>query len=124
HTPYRPANEHRLPPGSETTELSSAAVITRVACFRTGRLNPCWIAREKYRIDDPFRSVAARHSWRLPLAAATIRLSRMAEPSMAELKEARVPDIGDYDGVPVIEVLVAVGDTVKADQGLITLESD
>jgi len=43
---------------------------------------------------------------------------------MAELKEARVPDIGDYDGVPVIEVLVAVGDTVKADQGLITLESD
>ncbi|MGQ4661051.1 2-oxo acid dehydrogenase subunit E2 [Lysobacter sp. F6437] len=48
----------------------------------------------------------------------------MAEPSMAELKEARVPDIGDYDGVPVIEVLVAVGDTVKADQGLVTLESD
>ena len=43
---------------------------------------------------------------------------------MAELKEARVPDIGDYDGVPVIEVLVAVGDTVKADQGLITLESE
>lgn len=43
---------------------------------------------------------------------------------MAELKEARVPDIGDYDGVPVIEVLVAVGDTVKQDQGLVTLESD
>lgn len=43
---------------------------------------------------------------------------------MAELKEARVPDIGDYDGVPVIELLVAVGDTVKQDQGLVTLESD
>src|SRR5690606_18600860 len=43
---------------------------------------------------------------------------------MAELKEARVPDIGGYDGVPVIEVLVAVGDTVTADQGLVTLESD
>lgn len=43
---------------------------------------------------------------------------------MAELKEARVPDIGGYDGVPVIEVLVAVGDTVQADQGLVTLESD
>ncbi|MDQ3287291.1 MAG: dihydrolipoyllysine-residue acetyltransferase [Pseudomonadota bacterium] len=43
---------------------------------------------------------------------------------MAELKEARVPDIGDYDGVPVIEVLVAVGDTVAKDQGLVTLESD
>ena len=43
---------------------------------------------------------------------------------MAELKEARVPDIGGYDDVPVIEVLVAVGDTVKVDQGLVTLESD
>ncbi|MDQ3206838.1 MAG: dihydrolipoyllysine-residue acetyltransferase [Pseudomonadota bacterium] len=43
---------------------------------------------------------------------------------MAELKEARVPDIGDYDGVPVIELLVAVGDTVAQDQGLVTLESD
>jgi pyruvate dehydrogenase E2 component (dihydrolipoamide acetyltransferase) len=43
---------------------------------------------------------------------------------MADLKEARVPDIGGYDDVPVIEVLVAVGDTVAADQGLVTLESD
>src|SRR5690606_5432248 len=43
---------------------------------------------------------------------------------MAELKEARVPDIGGYDGVPVIEVLVAVGDTVEVDQGLVTLESE
>ena len=43
---------------------------------------------------------------------------------MSELKEARVPDIGGYDDVPVIEVLVAVGDTVAKDQGLVTLESD
>ncbi|WP_083487374.1 dihydrolipoyllysine-residue acetyltransferase [Pseudoxanthomonas dokdonensis] len=43
---------------------------------------------------------------------------------MAEIKEARVPDIGDYSDVPVIEVLVAVGDTVSKDQGLVTLESD
>ncbi|WP_101926308.1 MULTISPECIES: dihydrolipoyllysine-residue acetyltransferase [Luteimonas] len=43
---------------------------------------------------------------------------------MADLKEARVPDIGGYDDVPVIEVLVAVGDTVAVDQGLVTLESD
>ncbi|MCU1018514.1 dihydrolipoyl dehydrogenase [Stenotrophomonas geniculata] len=38
--------------------------------------------------------------------------------------EVKVPDIGDYSNVPVIEVLVAVGDTVKKDQGLVTLESD
>ena len=38
--------------------------------------------------------------------------------------ELKVPDIGGYDDVPVIEVLVAVGDVVKKDQGLVTLESD
>ena len=43
---------------------------------------------------------------------------------MAEIKEALVPDIGDYSDIPVIEVLVAVGDTVAKDQGLVTLESD
>ena len=40
------------------------------------------------------------------------------------VKEARVPDIGDYTDVPVIEILVSVGDTVVKDQGLVTLESD
>jgi len=43
---------------------------------------------------------------------------------MAGPQEARVPDIGGYDDVPVIELLVAEGDRVKADQGLVTLESD
>ena len=43
---------------------------------------------------------------------------------MANTIEVKVPDIGDYADVPVIEVLVAVGDTVKKDQGLVTLESD
>ncbi len=38
--------------------------------------------------------------------------------------ELKVPDIGGYDDVPVIEVLVKVGDTVAVDQGLVTLESD
>jgi pyruvate dehydrogenase E2 component (dihydrolipoamide acetyltransferase) len=46
------------------------------------------------------------------------------EVRMAAPKEARVPDIGGYDDVPVIEVLVAVGDSVQQDQGLVTLESD
>jgi pyruvate dehydrogenase E2 component (dihydrolipoamide acetyltransferase) len=43
---------------------------------------------------------------------------------MTDLKEALVPDIGDFTGIPVIEILVAVGDTVAKDQGLVTLESD
>ena len=43
---------------------------------------------------------------------------------MAQVSEVKVPDIGGFDGIPVIEVLVKAGDTVKKDQGLITLESD
>ena len=43
---------------------------------------------------------------------------------MPQLKEARVPDIGSDKGVPVIELLVQVGDRVAIDQGLVTLESD
>ena len=43
---------------------------------------------------------------------------------MADLKEARVPDIGGHGDVPIIELLVKVGDTVTLDQGLVTLESD
>jgi dihydrolipoamide dehydrogenase len=43
---------------------------------------------------------------------------------MANTLEIKVPDIGGHDNVPVIEVLVSVGDTVAKDQSLITLESD
>ncbi len=42
---------------------------------------------------------------------------------MADI-ESKVPDIGGHGDVPVIELLVAVGDTVAKDQGLVTLESD
>ncbi len=38
--------------------------------------------------------------------------------------DVNVPDIGDFKDVPIIEVLVKPGDTVKVDQSLITLESD
>jgi pyruvate dehydrogenase E2 component (dihydrolipoamide acetyltransferase) len=38
--------------------------------------------------------------------------------------EVKVPDIGDFTDVPVIEVLVKPGDTVKAEDSLVTLESD
>ncbi|MBI0327922.1 dihydrolipoyl dehydrogenase [Burkholderia plantarii] len=40
------------------------------------------------------------------------------------LIEVKVPDIGDYNDIPVIEVLVKAGDTVEKEQSLVTLESD
>jgi len=43
---------------------------------------------------------------------------------VAERQEVRVPNIGDFKDVPVIEVMVKPGDTVDVDDALITLESD
>src|SRR3982074_1879906 len=40
------------------------------------------------------------------------------------LMEVKVPDIGDFKEVEVIELLVKQGDTIKADQSLVTVESD
>src|SRR6185369_8735568 len=38
--------------------------------------------------------------------------------------EVKVPDIGDFKEVEVIELMVKVGDTIKVDQSLVTVESD
>ncbi|TCT00631.1 dihydrolipoyllysine-residue acetyltransferase [Paralcaligenes ureilyticus] len=43
---------------------------------------------------------------------------------MSNIIEVKVPDIGDFSEVEVIELLVAAGDTIKAEQSLITVESD
>ena len=42
----------------------------------------------------------------------------------AGVAEVRVPDIGDFKDVPIIEVMVKAGDTIKPEQPLVTLESD
>jgi len=56
------------------------------------------------------------------------KLLRLAVPakraSTGEAREVRVPDIGDFKNVPIIEVLVAPGDHVEIDTSLIVLESD
>lgn len=43
---------------------------------------------------------------------------------MSKLIEIHVPDIGDYSDVPVIELLVKVGDVIEKEQSVVTLESD
>jgi len=58
-------------------------------------------------------------------AAAPVAAAPVAAPAAASGPiEIVVPDIGDFDEVAVIELLVKVGDTVKAEQSLITVESD
>src|SRR5580765_919235 len=59
-----------------------------------------------------------------PAPAAKTSVSPPPAPTSAPagIAEVRVPDIGEYKDVPVIEVLVKVGDTVKAEDALVTLE--
>ena len=45
-------------------------------------------------------------------------------PAKAATIDITIPDIGDFKDVPVIEILVKVGDTVEAEQPIVTLESD
>ncbi|MDP3376386.1 MAG: 2-oxo acid dehydrogenase subunit E2, partial [Hydrogenophaga sp.] len=69
-----------------------------------------------------------------PEAGASAAPAEAAKPSVsappapvsapAGLAEVRVPDIGDFKDVPVIEIFVKVGDTVKAEDPLVSLESD
>ncbi|MGQ2980440.1 MAG: biotin/lipoyl-containing protein, partial [Polaromonas sp.] len=59
-----------------------------------------------------------------PEQAATKSVAAPAPAAAGGSVEVRVPDIGDFKDVVVIEVLVKVGDTVKAEQSLVTVESD
>jgi len=63
-----------------------------------------------------------------PAPAETAKPSVSAAPSAtsapAGIAEVRVPDIGDFKDVPVIEIFVKVGDTVKAEDPIVSLESD
>jgi pyruvate dehydrogenase E2 component (dihydrolipoamide acetyltransferase) len=43
---------------------------------------------------------------------------------VAEIKQVTVPDIGDYKDVDIIEVMVKAGDTIRAEDNLVTLETD
>jgi len=56
--------------------------------------------------------------------AATSAPASTPAPSANGPVEVRVPDIGDFKDVVVIEVLVKVGDTIKTEQSLVTVESD
>jgi pyruvate dehydrogenase E2 component (dihydrolipoamide acetyltransferase) len=61
-----------------------------------------------------------------PAAAPKTAVSAPPSPTSAPggVAEVRVPDIGDFKDVPVIEIFVKPGDTVKAEDALVTLESD
>src|SRR5262252_3046762 len=68
----------------------------------------------------PARSTAAVTA----AGAAPQAASRAAPSGAAQTTVVKVPDIGDFKDVPIIEIFVKPGDAVKAEDPLITLESD
>ena len=60
-----------------------------------------------------------------PVAAAPAAAAPAAAPAAGGgVVEVKVPDIGDFDAVPIIELFVKVGDSIKAEDAIATLESD
>ncbi|WVH10026.1 MAG: Dihydrolipoamide acetyltransferase component of pyruvate dehydrogenase complex [Fluviibacter phosphoraccumulans EoVTN8] len=59
-----------------------------------------------------------------PAPAAAAPAPQAATPASGGIIDVKVPDIGDFAEVPVIEVFVKPGDVVKVDDALVTLESD
>jgi pyruvate dehydrogenase E2 component (dihydrolipoamide acetyltransferase) len=59
-----------------------------------------------------------------PAAPAPVAAAPAAAPAAAGPIEVRVPDIGDFKDVAVIELLAQPGDTLKVEQSLLTVESD
>jgi pyruvate dehydrogenase E2 component (dihydrolipoamide acetyltransferase) len=59
-----------------------------------------------------------------PVAAAVVPTAPASAPAALGKIEVKVPDIGDFKDVAVIEMMVKVGDTVKVEQSLMTVESD
>ncbi|MDB5868018.1 MAG: pyruvate dehydrogenase complex dihydrolipoamide acetyltransferase [Polaromonas sp.] len=76
-------------------------------------------AAESEQKPAPAQTTPAGEAIKTEVPAATPAQATAAGPV-----EVHVPDIGDFKDVSVIEVLVKVGDTIKAEQSLITVESD
>jgi pyruvate dehydrogenase E2 component (dihydrolipoamide acetyltransferase) len=72
----------------------------------------------------PMAPAPASAATPVPAGSAPASTAPGAAPSSAGPVELRIPDIGDFDEVSVIEVFIKPGDTLKIEQSLITVESD
>src|SRR5271156_1204249 len=76
--------------------------------------------------EAPPEKASASSAAPTPAKAATAPAAKAASPAPAKVAaiDITIPDIGDFKDVPVIEILVKAGDTVEAEQPIVTLESD
>ncbi|ABM37092.1 dihydrolipoyllysine-residue acetyltransferase [Polaromonas naphthalenivorans] len=72
----------------------------------------------------PAQAAPAPAAIKTEAPAATVAIASAPAPAASGPVEVRVPDIGDFKDVVVIEVLVKPGDSIKAEQSLVTVESD
>jgi pyruvate dehydrogenase E2 component (dihydrolipoamide acetyltransferase) len=96
-------------PASAKAATSSSAAPTRAAAKET--------TAAPAKAAAPVSSKAAE-------AAPPAKSAASEGPSKAAPIDITIPDIGDFKDVPVIEILVKAGDTVEAEQPVVTLESD
>ncbi|MEO5699836.1 MAG: dihydrolipoyllysine-residue acetyltransferase [Casimicrobiaceae bacterium] len=104
----------------------------QAAASPSGRNPPAAAAPQDASGDNSRAQATASSSGGKPQAAAAPQEHAVPAPAPdpeaaaagGETVEVRVPDIGDFDEVPIIEVLVKAGDLVNAEDSLVTLESD
>ena len=95
--------------GSVLLQLEAAGAAPAAAASSPAPTTPVAPAAAVQQVNTPVASA-------LPAQAAT--------NTIATRIEVKVPDIGDFKDVSVIELLVKVGDTIRIEQSLITVESD
>ncbi|VFR24586.1 Dihydrolipoamide acetyltransferase component of pyruvate dehydrogenase complex [plant metagenome] len=101
-------------------KVAKGSVIVEVEAAAGGKADaaPAKEAKEAPAKEDSKASAAPRQETQEAKAEAP------AKAASGGVVDVAVPDIGDFDSVEVIEVLVAEGDSIKAEQSLITVESD
>lgn len=101
-------------------KVAKGSVIVEVEAAAGGKADaaPAKEAKEAPATEDSKASAAPRQETQEAKSEAP------AKAASGGVVDVAVPDIGDFDSVEVIEVLVAEGDSIKAEQSLITVESD
>lgn len=103
---------------------SAAGVVKEVLVKLGDRIGEGAVVVRVEASDAPTAAVAAATPAAAPASTpATAQQSAAAAPG-GGVVDVKVPDIGDFAEVPVIEIFVKPGDTVKVDDALVTLESD
>jgi pyruvate dehydrogenase E2 component (dihydrolipoamide acetyltransferase) len=102
-------------------KVSMGTLIARIESAEGGKAEaaPAKAAAPEKAAAAPAKAASAEKT-----SAAPAKAPVASTPAKAATIDITIPDIGDFNDIPVIEILVKVGDTVEAEQPIVTLESD